>query len=157
MVISRIVLSVTLFLITTVTSSAFLGATLEQCVEVYGKVKHTDSNKGQIVRGFLIPDGGLKNVIVFAIFNKEGEVQEIYFKGRTKEKFTSHQISVIFGYNTPDTTNPFVEVGVSPDKSKRMWERADYSAYVVSEENSPAVTLMTREGVVNFFKNYEKE
>jgi|GEM_PF-3756059 len=156
MLISRIVISVTLFLLTTVSSSAFLGATLEQCEEVYGKVKHTDSTRGQTVRGFVITTGVLKNVIIFATFNKEGVVEQMYFKERTQEKFTSLQLREIFKFNTPDITKPFVEVGISPDKSKRLWQRVDYSAMAASEEKSPVITLVTQEGAISFIKSIEK-
>lgn len=122
---------------------AHLGASPEECKRIYGEPKFTEERDGHIGKGYQPAFADFGGAIVIASFKSE-KVVSIRYKIAGKTEFTVSQLALITSLNGLMVGKKFVEIGLSPDRTKRLWATEDNAAYMVVTVGSAIVDLMTQ-------------
>jgi hypothetical protein len=120
-----------------------LGGSVDDCKKAYGEQKFEKVEIGQTVRGYQpsFPDFG--SAVVMASFNND-KVVRIRYKIPSRSTFTPEQLSFITSLNGLGVGKKFIEVGPTPDGTKRLWATEDNSAYMVLQTGQAILDFMTQ-------------
>ena len=130
---------------------AHLGGSAEDCKKAYGDPKFEKIEDGQTLRGYQPPFPDFGTAIVMASF-KDNKVTSVRYKIATQSKFTAEQLAFITSLNGLGLGKKFIEVGPTPDGTKRLWTTEDYSAYMVVQTGQAIVDFMTQAEAIDVIK-----
>jgi hypothetical protein len=126
----------------------FLGATPEQCERTYGHKKLEKQLGNETVRIYEPSPREYGGAFVVASF-QNGLATSVRYQIRNKKAFTPEEFALFASLNTPKGTR-FNEVGVSIDKRKKIWARADSTAYIVVDANEATLDIVAYEWLINY-------